>query len=65
MKKMIQFMPYFYLVLSVLFILEVVNKYKAGENYILQLVFAVFGIFMFIFRLRFAKKIKDQENKNK
>lgn len=65
MIKIVQFMPYLYLVLAILFGIDAVDKYNNGENFILQAFFAVLGIFMFFFRLRFAKKIKDQENKNK
>lgn len=65
MIKIIQFMPYLYLVLAILFGFDAYTKYNNGENFTFQALFAVLGIFMFFFRLRFAKKIKDQENKNK
>lgn len=66
MIKVAQIIPFVYLVLSILFIYDAVDKFLNNENYILSIAFAAVGIFMFFFRLRFLKKIKkQQEEQNK
>ncbi|UYW02659.1 hypothetical protein K5I29_12920 [Flavobacterium agricola] len=66
--KVAQIIPYVYLVLAVLFIYDAVDKYLTDQNYILSVAFAAVGIFMFFFRLRFLKKLKEEQqqgSKNK
>nr|WP_317632690.1 hypothetical protein [uncultured Flavobacterium sp.] len=65
MIKVVQYIPYLYLLLAILFALDSVEKFNKGENYIMSVAFTAVGIFMFIFRLRHIKKIKEQQNKNK
>jgi len=65
MIKIAQIIPYVYLLLSVLFIYDAVDKYLNDKNFIISIAFAAVGIFMFFFRLRFLKKLKNEQDLKK
>lgn len=62
--KLQKFFQYAYLVFAILFIYEAIVNWNVDRNkaYILLGV-AALAIFMFFFRMRFAKKMQDRNKK--
>lgn len=62
--KLQKFFQYAYLFFAVLFIYEAIANWDVDRNkaYILLGV-AVLAVFMFFFRMRFAKKMQDRNQK--
>lgn len=59
--KALRIMPFFYLVIAGLFIYDAITKIQANaDNYWLSFLVAALAIFMFFFRMRFAKKMIDR-----
>ena len=59
----LKFTQYAYLIAGLIFAYDAFTKWQTEDsNYILSLVFAIVGVFMFFFRRRFAKKF-DEKNK--
>ncbi|WNM19971.1 hypothetical protein [Flavobacterium capsici] len=60
----LKFTQYAYLIAGVIFAYDAFTKWQSEDaNYVISLVFAVIGIFMFFFRRRFAKKFDDRNKK--
>lgn len=60
----LKFTQYAYLIAGIIFTYDAFTKWQSEDsNYVISLVFAVVGIFMFFFRRRFSKKFDDR-NKN-
>lgn len=61
----LKFTPYIYLVFGVYLIYDGIIKFNdPNENPWLSLLFAGLAIFMFFFRMRFAKKFEDRNKKS-
>jgi uncharacterized membrane protein len=60
----LKFTQYAYLIAGLIFAYDAFTKYQEEDgNYILSVVFAVIGIFMFFFRRNFAKKFEQRNKK--
>lgn len=60
----LKFTQYAYLIAGLIFAYDAFKKYQEEDsNYVLSAVFAVIGIFMFLFRRNYAKRF-DQRDKN-
>ncbi len=60
----LKFTQYAYLIAGLIFAYDAFTKWQSDDkNYILSLVFAGIGIFMFFFRRRFGKKFEDRNKK--
>lgn len=60
----LKIVSYLYLVVAAFFIYDGVMKISTGETYVLSFLFAGLAIFMFFFRMRFAKKMQDRKKDN-
>ncbi|RWX03640.1 hypothetical protein [Flavobacterium cerinum] len=60
----LKIVSYLYLVVAVFFIYDGVMKIKTEESYVLSFLFAGLAVFMFFFRMRFAKKMQDKKRDN-
>ncbi len=62
--KLQKFFQYAYLFFAILFIYEAIINWNSDRNraYIL-LVIAALAVFMFVFRMRFAKKMEERNKK--
>ncbi|HLT34277.1 MAG TPA: hypothetical protein VKZ98_10840 [Aquaticitalea sp.] len=62
--KIQKFFQYAYLVFAVIFIYEAIVNWNADRNRAyMMLVIAALAVFMFFFRMRFAKKMEDRNKK--
>ena len=60
-----KYVPYIYLVFAGFFIYDAVVKWNdPNSTPVLSLLIAGLGVFMFFFRLRFAKKMEDRNRKS-
>ncbi|ALM48755.1 hypothetical protein AMR72_07520 [Flavobacterium psychrophilum] len=62
--KYLTVVSYLYLAVAVFFIVDGVNAMRKGENYIISFLFAGLAVFMFFFRMRFAKKYQNGNKDN-
>jgi ABC-type polysaccharide/polyol phosphate export permease len=60
----LKIVSYLYLVVAVFFIYDGIMKIKTEESYVLSFLFAGLAVFMFFFRMRFAKKMQDKKRDN-
>lgn len=60
----LKIVSYLYLVVAVFFIYDGIMKIKTEESYVLSFLFAGLAVFMFFFRMRFAKKMQDKKKDN-
>lgn len=61
---LLKYVPYFYLIIAVLFIYEGITKFNDPDaTPLLSFGIAAVAIFMFFFRMKFQKKFTDR-NKN-
>lgn len=60
-----KFTVYFYLIFALLFIYNAYEAYTTGGDYWFHLVIAAFALFMFVFRLRFFKRMEERRNNQK
>jgi hypothetical protein len=59
----LKYTPYLYLILGIYLIIDsVINWNNPGENAKLTMIFAAIAIFLFGFRLRYAKRFEDRRN---
>lgn len=64
--KALRIIPYFYLFIALLFIYDGVTKILAKEDsFWISFVVAAVAIFMFFFRMKFAKKMDQRNQQNK
>lgn len=62
--KLLKFFQYAYIVLAILFLIDVINNWSVSRNRAYtSLFFVVLIIFVFFFRKRFAKKFDDRIEK--
>jgi type IV secretory pathway TrbD component len=54
--KYLKIVSYLYLAVAVFFVVDAVLKIQAKEDPVISFVFAAIAVFMFFFRMRFAKK---------
>jgi hypothetical protein len=59
----LKFTQYAYLIAGILFAVDAYLKWQEKESYIIQLVFAFIGVFMFFFRKNLGKKHAQRNNK--
>lgn len=62
--KYLTVVSYVYLAVAVFFIVDAVIKMQKGEDYLISLLFAGLAVFMFFFRMRFAKKYQNGNKDN-
>jgi hypothetical protein len=60
--KYLKVVSYIYLAVAAFFIVDGIINMQNGKNYIISFLFAGLAVFMFFFRMRFAKK---QQNRGK
>ena len=61
----LKFTQFAYLIAGIIFAIDAFRKFQENDqNYVISVVFAVIGIFMFFFRRKFAKKYSQQNNNN-
>ena len=60
----LKIVSYLYLVVAVFFIYDGIMKINTEESYVLSFLFAGLAVFMFFFRMRFAKKMQDKKRDN-
>ncbi len=62
--KLQKFFQYAYLVFAILFIYEAIINWNSDRNRAyMMLVIATLAVFMFFFRMRFAKKMAERNKK--
>lgn len=62
--KLQKFFQYAYLVFAILFIYEAIVNWNSDRNRAyMMLVVAALAVFMFFFRMRFAKKMEERNKK--
>lgn len=54
--KYLKIVSYVYLAVAVFFIVDAIIRIQANEDPVISFVFAGIAVFMFFFRMRFAKK---------
>lgn len=62
--KILQIIPFAYLIIGVLFLYEAYTQYSANESasvYGLTVAFGLAAIFMFLFRMRSARKMNGEK----
>ena len=61
----LKYTSYIYILFAVFFVYDAVIKWNdPNETPVLRLLIAAFGVFMFFFRRRFAKKMQDRNRKS-
>lgn len=60
--KTVKLIAYFYLAFCLLFIYLGVDQILKGENFWLSFVIAAVALFMFFFRMKYAKKMEEHQN---
>ncbi|MHC5200656.1 hypothetical protein [Myroides sp. LJL119] len=64
--KALRIIPYFYLFIALLFIYDAITKIQAKEdNFWISFLVAGVAIFMFFFRMKFAKKMEKRNQPKK
>lgn len=58
--KYLKIVAYFYLLAAAFFIYQGIVNLSDGEDSVIMFLFAAIAIFMFFFRLRFAKKMGNR-----
>jgi len=62
--KYLTVVSYIYLAVAVFFVVDGILAMQKGENYIISFLFAALAVFMFFFRMRFAKKYQNGNKDN-
>lgn len=57
----LKIVSYVYLAVAAFFIYDGIMRVLAGENYVISFLFAALAIFMFFFRMKFAKKFQNKK----
>jgi hypothetical protein len=57
-----KYIPYLFLVFALLFLVDAISKYNAGEDATISFLFVGVGIFMFFFRRWSYKKFNNTDS---
>jgi hypothetical protein len=60
----LKIVSYLYLGVAAFFIVDGIMRVQNNESYLISFLFAGLAVFMFFFRMRFAKKAQDRKKEN-
>lgn len=60
----LKIVSYLYLAVAAFFIYDGIMRVQNNETYLISFLFAGLAVFMFFFRMKFAKKFQDKKKDN-